>query len=356
MSRQTEPTSMKLAQFTGLRKIEIVEGPHPTPAATDDVLVKIERLGVCGSDVHYFREGRIGNQVVAFPASLGHECAGTIVEIGSGVTTLKPGDRVAIDPSISCGTCDQCLAGRENTCRNLRFMGSPGEAPGAAAEFTVLPARNCFPLPDSISLEVGVLVEPLAIGLHAVRLAAIRDGSSIGILGAGPIGLSVLFCAKAIVPSCTVIMTDLLDERLAAATRCGADWTANARDKEKDVLATIARQRPLGLDIVFECSGDPAAIDHAQRLLAPGGMLMLVGIPPVERVSFDPHPTRRRELTLKNVRRQTGCMAAVIELIADGRIDPRPMLTHRFPLARIAEAFELVEGYRDGVIKAIIEI
>jgi L-iditol 2-dehydrogenase len=345
---------MKLAQFTGLGKIEIVKGPQPTVAGTDDVLVKIERVGVCGSDVHYFREGRIGKQVAKFPASLGHECAGTVFQIGSGVTTLKPGDRVAIDPAISCGTCDQCLAGRENTCRNLKFMGSPGEAPGAAAEFAVLPARNCFPLPDSISLEVGVLVEPLAIGLHAVRLAEIRDGSSIGILGAGPIGLSVLLCAKATTPSCTVVVTDLLDERLRAAKQCGADWTGNAR--RDDIVAAIDRERPPGLDLVFDCSGDPAAIDQAQRLLAPGGTLMLVGIPPVERVSFDPHSARRRELTLKNVRRQKGCTAAVIEMIADGRIDPRPMLTHRFPFARIGAAFELVEGYRDGVIKAIIEI
>jgi L-iditol 2-dehydrogenase len=347
-------SEMKLAQFTGLGKIEIVDGPQPMLSGAEDVLLRIERVGVCGSDVHYFRKGRIGDQIIQYPATLGHECAGTVVEVGRGVKTLKAGDRVAIDPAISCGRCDQCRVGRENTCRNLQFMGSPGEAPGAAAEFSVLPAKNCFLLPKSISLEEAVLVEPLSIGLHAVRLSEIQKGASIAILGAGPIGLSVLLCAKAIVPSCTVYITDRITERLEAANECGADWTGHADPKE---LATaIDRENPLGLDAVFECSGDPAAIDFGLRLLAPGRTLMLVGIPPVEQVNFDIHHTRRWELTLKNVRRQNGRVEPVLEMIASGRIDPQPMLTHRFPLAKIGKAFELVEGYRDGVIKAIIEI
>ena len=345
---------MKLAQFTGLGKIEIGECPKPELSRAEEVLLRIERVGVCGSDVHYFRNGRIGNQVVEYPASLGHECAGTVAKAGTAVKTLRPGDRVAIDPAIGCGRCDQCLAGRENTCRNLQFMGSPNEAPGAAAEYCVLPAKNCFPLPDSISLETAVLVEPLSVGLHAVRLGEIQEGAAIAILGAGPIGLSVLLCAKAIVHSCTIYMTDLLNERLQAAVQCGADWTGNARGE--DVAEAILRERPHGLDVVFECSGDTAAIDAGLRLLAPGGTLALVGIPPVEKVNFDIHHARRRELTFKNVRRQKGCIGPVIEMLESGRIDPRPMLTHRFPLEKIGVAFELVEGYRDGVIKAIIEI
>ncbi|MCC6125010.1 MAG: alcohol dehydrogenase catalytic domain-containing protein [Pirellulales bacterium] len=347
---------MKIAQFTSLGKIEIVDASKPVISRAEEVLLRIERLGVCGSDVHYFREGRIGDQILEYPAALGHECAGTVAEVGGAVKTLEPGDRVAIDPAISCGRCDQCLAGRENTCRNLRFMGNPGEAPGAAAEFAVLPARNCFSIPDSMSLETAVLVEPLSVGLHAVRLSEMRDKSNIGILGAGPIGLGVLLCAKAMIRSCTIYMTDLLAERLEMAARCGADWTGFARGGDIDIATTIHREEPLGLDAVFECSGDPAAIDEGLRLLAPGGTLVLVGIPPADRVNFDIHHARRRELTLKNVRRQNGCFAPVIEMIESGRLDPRPLLTHRFPLAKIAEAFELVEGYRDGVIKAIIEI
>jgi L-iditol 2-dehydrogenase len=345
---------MKLAQFTALGQIEIVERPAPELSRPTDVRLRIERVGVCGSDVHYFRHGRIGNQIVKFPATLGHECAGAVVEVGSDVKTLKPGDRVAVDPALSCGTCDQCLADRENTCRNLKFLGSPNEAAGAAAEFSVLPEKNCFPIPASMSLETAVLVEPLSVGLHAVRLSEIRENAAIGILGMGPIGLSVLLCAKATTPSCKIYATDLVSERLQVAVRCGADWTGNARSE--DIAAAILGAQPRGLDAVFECSGDPAAVEAGQRLLAPGGTLVLVGIPPVEKVNYNPHDARRRELTFKNVRRQCGCTGPVIEMIENARIDPRPMLTHRFPLEKIREAFELVEAYRDGVIKAIIEI
>ena len=200
---------------------------------------------------------------------------------------------------------------------------------------------------------MAALVEPLSIGFYAVRLAAPAPGARVAILGAGPIGLSVLLCLKAAL-SATAYMTDLLDARLAIAGRCGADWTGNA-DSEL-VVEAIARREPLGLDLVFECSGDPACIDQATQLLGPGGTLMLVGIPSQDRVEFDPHVMRRRELTFKNVRRQRGCVQPVIDLIAAGRLDPRPLLTHRFPLARIQDAFELVAAYGDGVVKAMIEL
>jgi L-iditol 2-dehydrogenase len=345
---------MKIAQFTGLGKIEIAEGPKPAISRPEEVLLRIERVGVCGSDVHYFRQGGIGAQTLQYPATLGHECAGRVVEIGKAVESLKPGDRVAVDPAIACGGCDQCLAGRENTCRNLRFLGSPNEAPGAAAEFAALPAKNCFPIPDSMSLDTATLVEPLSIGLHAIHLSGIRENASIAILGAGPIGLSVLLCARAVMPSCTMYVTDLRDERLRIAARCRADWTGNVQSAE--VYATIHSEQPRGLDIVFECAGDSRLIDQGQRLLAPGGTLILVGIPHEEKVDFDIHHARRRELTIKNVRRQQGCIGTVIEMISKGCIDPQPMLTHRFPLEKIQEVFELVEGYRNGVIKAILEI
>lgn len=180
-----------------------------------------------------------------------------------------------------------------------------------------------------------------------------RPKPHIAVFGAGPIGLSVLLCAKARA-RCKVYMTDLLDERLEVARRCGADWTGNAR--RGDVTAAIGQREPRGLDMVFECSGDPACIDQAQRLLAPGGTLVLVGIPPTEQVRFDVHLMRRMELTFRNVRRQIGCAAAVIRMIGQGQIDTAPLLTHRFPLMRVREAFDLVAGYRDGVIKAVIDL
>ena len=149
-------------------------------------------------------------------------------------------------------------------------------------------------------------------------------------------------------------MTDLLDERLEVARRCGADWTGNA--KREDVAAEIGRQETLGLDLVFECSGDPACINQGQRLLTPGGKLVLVGIPPTAEVRFDSHIMRRHELTFINVRRQKGCVAPVIRMIDEKRINAEPLLTHRFPLQQLTEAFELVAGYQDGVIKAVVDL
>ena len=344
---------MKVAYFTALRKLEIHDRPEPKVDRPDGVLLRIDRVGVCGSDVHYYVNGRIGDQLVEYPASLGHECSGTVVEVGSAVCGLAPGTRVAVDPAMVCGECDQCRAGRPNTCRRLQFMGCPGEAPGAVAEYRVVPADNCFPIPDSMTLEQAVLIEPLSVGLYAVRLGQLQPAARIAVFGCGPIGLSVLLCAKAQSP-CTVHATDLLDERLDIARRCGADWTGNAR--QDDAIETIAELEPHGLDVVFECSGDPACVDRAQRLLTPGGTLVMVGIPPTPWVSFDVHQMRRMELTFINVRRQKDCVDPAVRLVGDGRVDVAPLLTHCFPLAEIRDAFELVADYRDGVIKAVLDL
>ncbi len=344
---------MKVAYFTALREMEVREEPRPELTRPMDVLLRIERLGVCGSDVHYYTEGGIGDQRLQYPASLGHEFSATVVQAGPEVRGLQPGDRVAVDPALSCGHCDQCRNGRANTCRHLQFLGCPGEAPGAAAEYRVLPAENCFPIPETMSLDDAALVEPLSIGLYAARLAALRPETRVAILGSGPIGLCVLLCSKALT-QCRAYVTDLLDPRLRAAQACGADWTGNPR--QSDVTAAICQQEPLGLDVVFECSGDPQCLDDAQRMLMPGGTLVLVGIPGVRRVDFDVHVMRRKELTFKNVRRQRDCVAPAIELVANRRVDLSPLLTHRFAMPRMQEAFELVAAYGDGVIKAVVEL
>jgi L-iditol 2-dehydrogenase len=344
---------MKVAHFTGLKKLELVDLPQPKLTQPDAVLLRVDRVGVCGSDIHYYVDGRIGDQVLTYPATVGHECAGTVIEVGAEVEHVRTGNRVAVDPAMVCGTCDQCRVGRTNTCRNLQFMGCPGQALGAVAEYRIVPAVNCLPIPASMTLDDAALTEPLSVGLHAVRLAQLGQAARIAIIGTGPIGLSVLLCAKA-TASCTVYVTDLLDSRLEVARRCGADWTGNA--KHGEAIAAIGRKEPCGVDLVFECSGDPLCLDEAQELLTPGGTLMLVGIPPTDRVIFGIHRMRRNELTFKNVRRQRDCVKPMIEMIAAGQIDPRPLLTHRFSLERIAEAFDLVSRYGDGVIKAIIDV
>ena len=210
---------MKVAHFTGLKKLEIVNLPPPRLGQPDHVLLRIDRVGVCGSDVHYYVDGRIGPQVLSYPATLGHSVAGTVVEAGAEVGCLRPGSRVAVDPALACGQCDQCRAGRRNTCRRAFIHGRSEQGPGAAAEYLVVPAENCLPIPENMTLDEAALVEPLTIGLHAIRLGGLARGGRIGILGAGPIGLSVLLCAQA-VASATAYVTDLRQNRLEVVRRC----------------------------------------------------------------------------------------------------------------------------------------
>ncbi len=343
---------MREARFTGLRKIDVVDVAEPAIQNPDDVKIRIDRVGICGSDVHYFVHGRIANRVVNYPATLGHECAGTVVEAGA-KAGLAPGTRVAVDPALTCGQCDQCRKGRSNTCRHIQFLGTPQEAPGAVADFRVLPARNCLPIPDSLSLDDAALIEPLSVGLHSVRLGELKSGQRIAIFGCGPIGLGVLLCARSQVESITTYATDLLPQRLAVAQACGADWTGVAHES---VVERILEKEPLGLDCVLECSGDPVCVDQAMRILTPGGRLIMVGIPPAPQLTFDVHRMRTSELTFRNVRRQEGCMVPAIRMLADGSVKAAPLVTHHFPLEKIELAFEMVAAYQDGVIKAMLTL
>ncbi|MBP8304246.1 MAG: alcohol dehydrogenase catalytic domain-containing protein [Phycisphaerae bacterium] len=344
---------MRAAVLTALGRIEVQERPMPVLQSETDVLLRVRRVGVCGSDVHYYETGRIGPSAVHFPFIVGHECAAVVEALGPKVDRVKVGDRVAVDPAICCHGCDQCLAGRENTCRNLLFLGCPGQREGCLCEYIVMPQDCCYRLGTGVTLEHGVLSEPLAIAIHAVHLAGLGPGAEVAILGAGPIGLSCLVAARA-AGAGRCFVTDLVPERMAAARTRGAAWAGHGT--QEDVVARIRAVQPEGADAVFECAGRQETIDQATRLLRPGGRLLLVGIPRTDRVSLEIHTMRRQEIAVLNVRRQNRCTQKALEWIGQGRADVGFMATHVFPLDRCREAFELVAGYRDGVIKALIEI
>ncbi len=353
MMQATMQATMQAMKLTGTRRMEMRDVPAPILARDTDVLIKMARVGVCGSDVHYFAEGGIGSQRVEYPWTVGHEGAGVVERVGAAVTRVKPGDRIAFDPASPCGRCDQCRAGRPHTCRSLTFLGCPQQVEGCLAELLVMPERSCYPLPDGMTFEEAALVEPLSIGLYALTLAGLRPGADVGILGAGPIGLSILLPAR---PGGAgrIYVTDLIDARLAVASRAGADWTGNP-DKE-DVVGLVKLGEPELLDAVFECSGAQEAMDQGVEMLKPGGTLLLVGIPgDRNRVSFDINLLRRKEIRIQNVRRQNDCVQRAIDMIAHKEIDVDVMVTHRFPFSRTSEAFDLVADYRDGVVKAMIE-
>ncbi len=344
---------MRSAKLTAIRTVEIFDEPMPEIRGDKDVLIKVKAVGICGSDVHYYTDGMIGSQVVKFPFTVGHEGAGIVEATGSAVTRVKPGDRIAIEPAMPCFGCDQCLAGRFNTCRKLKFLGCPGQAEGCLSEYIVMPETSCFPIPDSMNYEEASISEPLAIGYYAVKRSIPMKGKKIAILGAGPVGLCVLLSALEF-GAAEIYVTDRLDYRLEMAMAMGAAWAANP-DKA-DIVKGIYGACPEGMDCVFECCGQQSAMDQAVDLLKPGGRMMLIGIPATsERVSFKIDLIRRKELDIRNVRRQNECCQSALDFIASGKINVNLMVTHRFGLEDTGKAMETVAGYSDGVVKAMID-
>ncbi|MFO7658485.1 MAG: alcohol dehydrogenase catalytic domain-containing protein [Bacteroidales bacterium] len=344
---------MKTMMLTGIRKMQMMEEPLPIIKNENEVLIRMKTVGVCGSDIHYYTQGKIGSQIVEYPFAVGHEGAGIVEKTGRKVTVLKPGDRIAIEPAMPCFYCDQCRAGRHNTCRRLKFLGCPGQASGCLSEYIVMPESSCLKIPDSMSFDEAAISEPLAIGLYAVKQAGDIKTANAAILGFGPVGMSVMLCFNAFGGG-SVFVTDKIAERIKIAQSTGAIFTGNP-DAE-DIIKTGLQKIEEGFDIVFECCGKQEAIDQAVELVKPGGKIMIVGIPEFESWSFKADIIRRKEVTFMNIRRQNHCAEEALELIALKKTDVSRMPTHRFKFEDTREAFELVSGYQDGVMKAMIEI
>jgi L-iditol 2-dehydrogenase len=344
---------MKAALLIAKKKIELRTIPSPSLKNENDVLIRMNAVGICGSDIHYFTRGRIGDQIIRFPQIVGHEGAGTVEKVGHEVRRVRPGDRIAIDPAVSCGRCDQCRAGRKNTCRNLSFLGCPGQREGCLCEYIVLPESCCFPINGTLSFERALLSEPLAIALYAAEQAPVKPGGKAAVLGAGPIGMSVL-CALKQKKAGAIYMTDVAAERVTFAGRHGASWCGNARTA--DVVREIAEREPHLMDAVYECCGKEEALLQATALLKPGGTLAVIGIPEADAVPFPIHALRRKEITVRNIRRQNGCTEKALSLLAGPTDGLEGIVTHRFPLEQTPKAFDLVAGYRDGVMKAVITL
>lgn len=344
---------MKAALLKEIGKFEIHDIPKPELHKDTDVLIRIKMVGVCGSDIHYFTTGRIGSQVVKYPFIVGHEAAGVVEQVGSKVTRVKPGQRVAIDPAITCGKCDQCLAGRENTCRELTFMGNPAQREGALCEYIVHDERSLFPVKEQTTFEQAVISEPLAISVYAVDKSRIKPGVNVGVIGAGPVGMSVFHVLRT-TPVKNVYITDKIQDRLDFAQQLNPAWSGNP--EQVDVAKEIKYREPLGLDIVCECSGDHTVFNQAVELLKPGGILTIVGIPEVDNIALPVHELRRKEITILNIRRQSDSTQKALDLMESKKINVDKLATHHFTLDQTQNAFELVAGYKDGVMKAMITI
>jgi L-iditol 2-dehydrogenase len=344
---------MKKIVLTGIRQMEMTTSPEPEILTRDAVKIKLASIGVCGSDIHYYSEGKIGTQVIEYPFAVGHECSGTVVEIGSEVTHVKTGDLVVVDPAIHCGHCDQCLAGRPHTCRNNKFLGCPGQVEGCLSEYIVMPSFTCFPVTGKMNAVQAALIEPFSIGVYAVKLAEIETTeTSAVIFGAGPIGLSILL--KLLADDIkNVGLVEPLEYRLEKAKEIGVRYVINP--ERQDVEMEVKKQEELLVDVAFEASGEQDAVNNAVKILKPGGKLVLVGIPPSAQYTFDMDLMRRKELTIINVRRQNHCVEEAIDMVVSGKADVEKMVTHHFSLEETGTAFDIVAGYKDGAIKAMID-
>ena len=331
---------MKSVRLHGTGNLQIHDEPIPV-VGQGEKLVRVKSVGVCGSDLHWFSEGEIGDAKLEHPLVLGHEFAGVTEE----------GQRVAIDPAIACGRCEFCEHGNPNLCSSLIFAGH-GKTDGGLREWVAWSEKSLFPIPDSISDADGAMLEPLGIAIHAVDLGKLKTGMTVGVFGCGPIGLLIIQMAK-LSGAANIIATDKLTHRVEAAKSFGASEAfLVGDDSELSVIQAAINGREV--DVAFEAAGKQDAVDDAFTAVTSGGKVVLAGIPDGDKTSFSASTARRKGLTIKLVRRMKHTYPRAIELVSKGLVDVHSIVTHRFPLEQSAEAFRVAQR-REG-LKIIIEV
>ena len=320
--------------------------PEPPPG---HVLIRMRRMGICGSDMHYYQDGHLGTFIPTRPFVLGHEGFGEIAAVAADVTNLQPGTRVAIDPARPCGACRFCRTGRDNLCPSTSYLGSAATVPptdGLFREYMAFPAPNCHPLPDEIDDAAAAMIEPLAVAMHAVRQAGTISGARVLVTGGGAIGQLILAVARAYGAS-TLALSDPIAGRRAFAVETGAQIALDPTSQ--DAVGEALRASNGGFDLAFEASGAPPALRQALHLLRPGGTVVQVGSLPAE-VEVPGNLIMKRELRLVGSFRFAYVFPAAIELAASGRIDLKRLVTRTFPLDQFDAAMSTALS-RDAAIK-----
>ncbi|KAH7557558.1 hypothetical protein JRO89_XS11G0180700 [Xanthoceras sorbifolium] len=329
------------AWLLGIKTLKLQ--PYHLPSlGPQDVKVQIKALGICGSDVHHFKTMRCANFIVKKPMVIGHECAGIIEEVGSEVKSLQVGDRVALEPGISCGRCSHCKNGSYNLCPEMKFFGSP-PTNGSLAHKVVHPANLCFKLPDNVSLEEGAMCEPLSVGVHACRRANIGPETNVLIMGSGPIGLVTLLAARAFgAPKIAIADVDV--QRLSIAKNLGADETIQVSTDIKDVAAEVIKiqnQMGSGIDVSFDCVGFEKTMSTALNATRSGGKVCLIGLAKSE-MTISLTPAAAREVDVIGIFRYRNTWPLCLDLLRTGKINVKPLITHRFGFSQkdVEDAFE----------------
>jgi L-iditol 2-dehydrogenase len=335
---------MAAAVMTKVHEIRFETWPVPKPGP-GQVLVRTLAVGICGSDIHWFFQGKLGGATISAPLVLGHEAAGIVVQLGEGVTNLAVGDRICLEPGVPCGQCAYCRSGRYNLCRSIKFYGTPrgGTNHGTFREYLVHPAAFAFKLPDNVDFECGAMVEPFSVGIRAAQQAGIALGHKVLIYGAGPIGLVTMFAVKA-AGAGEIWVTEPRKDRLQMAEKLGANR-----------IASSSQDVPTGyFDAVLECAAAQPALRDCPRTVGPGGTIVMVGTFTEVNFPLDLITMMLKEARLTTVWRYVNSYPVALNLMGSGRVDLRPLVTHRFSFSKLPEALEFAHAGQLGAIKTVV--
>lgn len=331
--------------------IRIEETDIPVPK-DDEALVRIMAVGVCGSDVHFYKVGRIGDFVVKSPLILGHECAGEVVEVGKGVKRLKPGDRVAVEAGVPCRKCQFCKRGRYNLCADVTFLATP-PFHGAFCEYIAHPEDFLFKLPDNMTFEEGAMIEPLAVGVYAAERGNVSIRDTVAIIGSGPIGLMTLQAVRAR-GATSVVITDLQPFRLDFAKRFGASMTINIKDE--DPVQKILQYTDGGADVVMDAVGFPETIQQTIKIARPGAVIVWIGMPTVDQIPIRAVEAICKDVDIRGIFRYANAYPPAISLVGSGKVDVKSMITTSFTLDQVQEALEYPGKHPETCIKVMVGI
>lgn len=329
--------------------INIKKVSIPVPKR-DEALVKVHCIGVCGSDIHYYEHGKIGRYEVKEPIILGHELSGEVVEVGKDVTNVSVGDRVAVEPGVTCGRCNYCKSGRYNLCPDVVFMATP-PVDGAWAEYITIRSDFLFKLPDEISFEEGALLEPLSVGIHAMNRGRVGPGDGIFVSGLGPIGLLTIEAAKMFGVT-QIYASDIVPFRREKALKMGA--TAVFDPLQSNILDELQKVSYEGVNVVVETSGNQHAISETLKIVNRGGRVVLVGLPTVNDIPFNVPYLIDSEIDIVGIFRYANTYPIAIQSLQKSKSYLENVITHKFALKDIKEAVELARTQKDKSIKIMI--
>ncbi|WNS78992.1 NAD(P)-dependent alcohol dehydrogenase [Domibacillus sp. DTU_2020_1001157_1_SI_ALB_TIR_016] len=342
---------MQSAVLQKLKEIDVQEQSIQVPA-DNEVLIKVKAVGLCGSDIHYYEHGKIGDFIVEKPIILGHEVSGEIIDLGKGVQDFEKGQRVAIEPGKTCGTCVHCQSGRYNLCKEVEFLATP-PYDGAFCQYIVMRSDLVFPIPDGMSDETGALIEPFSVGLHACSRGDVKDGDTVLILGMGPIGLLTAAAAK-MSGAGLIIGVDLEQARLDKAKELGADEVINVKTESFEEKIS-EYTNGLGVDVAIETAGSPAALKNMISAVRRGGKAVIVGMSSEDEASLNIAQIINKEIDIRGVFRYHHTYPKAIQLLSESKIDIEKIITDYYDsLHDVEAAFEKAIQDKKNTLKIMI--